>query len=125
MSGALGRTKHYAGSSGERLDTMSVYRVTVPVTFVVEIDHENAEADPRPALRGNSPIVAVRRAIWCLLAKERHVEQQRLGIKRLLIKGRWENMDVAELKPEFASRPFASDAPVAKPATEEPEGTAA
>jgi len=94
---------------------MSVYRVTVPVTFVVEINDENIQADPRPALQGNSPLIAVRRAIWCLLAKDRFVEQKRLGIKRLLIKGRWENMDVEELKPEFANRPFAPSALMTNP----------
>ena len=89
---------------------MSVYRVTVPVTFVVEINDENVQAAPRPALRGDSPLVAVRRAIWCLLARDRPGQQKVLGVKKLLIKGHWENFEAAELKLEFASRPFAPDA---------------
>jgi len=94
---------------------MSFYRVTIPVILVVEINGENVQADPRPALKGNTPLIAVRRAIWCLFAKEPQVERKRLGVKRMFINGRWENMDVAELKADFANRPFAPDALMTDP----------
>jgi hypothetical protein len=86
--------------------SMGVYRATIPVTVLVEITDENEAADERPAIRGDSRIVAVRRAIWCLLDNgtedgrlARKATRQRLGVRRVLINGRWEDMECVEVAP--------------------------
>lgn len=78
---------------------MGTYKVTVPVTVIVEIDEENIEADQRSALQGDSPIVAIRRAIACLLYSSPD-ERRRLGIRRFFINGRWEDIPVELIGPD-------------------------
>ena len=45
---------------------MSLYRVTLKINFMVDINEENNFADPRPALQGDTSKAAVNRAscVW-------------------------------------------------------------
>jgi len=63
---------------------MSVYRVTMKINFLVEIDDKNALADLRPALQGDTAQSALNRACWVWLKGSREVKQlnKSLGIKR-------------------------------------------
>lgn len=76
---------------------MSVYRVTIPVEFVVEINEDNTEVNGPPALQGDSALVAVRRAMWVLYRQDiarydaatfREIQKAKraIGIKNVMVR---------------------------------------
>ena len=46
---------------------MSLYRVTMKISFMVDVTPENQEADPRLPLQGDTPEAAINRASWVWL----------------------------------------------------------
>ncbi len=72
---------------------MSIYRVTMKINFLVEINDDNVMADPRPPLQGNTAQAALNRASWAWLRGSqlaKHVAQS-LGVKRsYALKKDWE-----------------------------------
>lgn len=85
---------------------MSVYRVSVPVEFIVEINDDNTQADARPALQGDLPFVAVRRALMSLLDPDRE-KRKRWGVRRTIIRKPEHNIDVVLLDPSILNKPLA------------------
>lgn len=77
---------------------MSVYRVRVPVEFIVEINEENALADHRPLLQGDLPLVAVRRALMSLFKTDREY-MKRNGVKRIIVRKAARKIQVVTLEP--------------------------
>lgn len=84
---------------------MAAYRVTIPVTFVIEIDASNQDTAPVPLLNGDTPLIATRRAMWLLFHNENRDLLKNLGVKRLIVNGRWENFESVEIKD--VKHPFA------------------
>jgi len=72
---------------------MSVYCVTMKINFLVEINDDNALADPRLPLQGDTPQSALNRACWVWLKGSQMVKQlnKSLGVKRTYArKQEWE-----------------------------------
>lgn len=75
---------------------MSKYRFKIEVEFIVEIDQENTSISAPSALQGDSPLVAVRRALWFLcrqdikstpgLLEQVILKSRPLGIKHILVR---------------------------------------
>lgn len=85
---------------------MAVYRVTIPVTFAIEIDESNENFAPAPLLNGDEPITATRRAMWWLFHQHDRNLRTSLGVKRLFVKGKWEDFESVRIKK--AEYPYAS-----------------
>lgn len=83
---------------------MGLYRVDVPVTFLVEITEENQTNTDRPALMGDSTTVAMRRALWCLFSTDRASDWKKLGIKSIRVDAPFDNF-AKEIKPDSTSPP--------------------
>ncbi len=79
---------------------MSLYRVTLKVDFMVNINDENLNADQRPALQGDTPKSAVNRASWVWLKGMRLAQETRksLGVGRSFY--RTADVEVQRLKLE-------------------------
>lgn len=72
---------------------MSVYRVTMKINYLVEINDENARSDPRQSLQGNTSQAALNRASWVWLRGSQMVKElsRSLGVKRsFAMKKDWE-----------------------------------
>ncbi len=86
---------------------MSVYRVTMKINFLVEIDDKNALADPRPALQGDTAQSALNRACWVWLKGSREVKplNKRLGVKRAFARKKdWEAIRFEDAGQEAAPK---------------------
>ena len=63
---------------------MSIYRVTMKINFLVEINDKNATAGPREPLQGDTPQSALNRVSWIWLKGMQGMKQwnKLLGVKR-------------------------------------------
>ncbi len=79
---------------------MSLYRVTLKIDFMVNINEENLKADPRPALQGDTLKSAVNRASWVWLKGMRLAQETRkcLGVGRSFYRAA--DVEVLRLEPE-------------------------
>ena len=82
---------------------MSLYRLTLKIDFMVNINEENLIADPRPALQGDTPKAAVNRACWIWLQGMQLVQETKksLGVGRSFY--RTADVEVQRLEPEVAT----------------------
>lgn len=89
---------------------MSQYRVTIPVEFVVEIDENNETVDGPPALQGDAPLTAARRALWVLFRQDvahfnadtfdlLHAARRPLGVKQMIVRGHERDLSVEMVPP--------------------------
>ncbi len=85
---------------------MSVYRVSVPVEFIVEINDDNVQADARPKLQGDLPIVAVRRALMSLFDPDRE-KRRGWGVRRIVIRKAEGDIDVIAVDPDILNKSLA------------------
>lgn len=90
--------------------------MTVPVTFVVEINEENEANIEHLLLAGDSAIVATRRAIWCLFSTDRLTDRKKLGVRRFLVQGSWENM-AEEIRDDVIDSPLSPGAEISDDST--------